>query len=941
MWKKGLTKYVTKVNSSNFRVQATRFNIPSGDILLVNCYFPCDARNDKADDSELIQLLGDIRSIVLSSNCQKVILAGDLNAHFERQTAFTMMVAASLDDLHLITLWQNVDNNPNHLINTVDYTYLKAVNGIISTSTLDHFCLSPNLYNAVKEAGVLHDADNLSNHSPIYLKINLGDVNFQHYEPVSERMVNWSNATEDAKLNYKNTLSDYLTRTPIPDCANCDDFHCNIHYDLIEDYTIEILQAVEMSSMECLPFVGGKKCKKNKGSVPGWSEHVKPYAEENRFWSYQWKAFGKPTSGLVYENMRYSRKQYTYAVRRLKNCNNIIQNDRFLGSLVQGGCDIFKEIKRYRGKPNSISSRIDDEVGPKDISNHFANIYKTLYNRVDNGTKLECISNKVMSGIDDTCTKQLDRINEALVQQALLKLKSNKRDALFNTVSDCYINGPPELIQHLTVLIKMFLVHGFVPPSILVCTLMPLVKDKFGDTTASNNYRAIAGGCLILKLLDLVVLILEGEKLSFSEMQFAYQSNVSTTVCSWAVQSVIEHFNRNGTAVYAAAMDMSKAFDMVEWSTLFEALLKRKVHSIYLRLLLFIYQNQSCQVKWGGELSSCFSVSNGVRQGAISSAILFSVYIDDLIHILKESKIGCYIDGLFMGVFIFADDIILLSASRLGLQSMVNTCAKFASERNLTFGTNPIPEKSKTKCIVFSRKQNDLKNLPNITLCGFELPWVNKIDYLGCILESDYSMKTDVSVKRGKFIGKINSILQEFHFAKEEVLLKLLNIYTTSFYGSIMWDPLSSECDRIYRGWNVAIRNILNLDRQTHRYFVEPLSKCLHPKIMLISRMVGFYQTQLLSPKFCVRYLVKLAENDFRTSIGRTLHYAAVRCGTQFDKLTPSLVKRKLQYMETPADEKWRVEFAHELLMVRKRELELTGFLQEEIEEILKNVCIT
>ena len=109
-----------------------------------------------------------------------------------------------------------------------------------------------------------------------------------------------------------------------------------------------------------------------------------------------------------------------------------------------------------------------------------------------------------------------------------------------------------------------------------------------------------------------------------------------------------------------------------------------------------------------------------MHQDAISSAILFSVYIDDLVNIIKELKIGCYIDGLFMGVFIFADDIILLlSASRLGLQSMVNRCAKFASERNLTFGTNPIPEKSKTKCIVFTRKQNDLKNLPNITLNGY------------------------------------------------------------------------------------------------------------------------------------------------------------------------------------------------------------------------------
>ena len=94
---------------------------------------------------------------------------------------------------------------------------------------------------------------------------------------------------------------------------------------------------------------------------------------------------------------------------------------------------------------------------------------------------------------------------------------------------------------------------------------MPLVKDKFGDITNSDNYRAIASGCLLLKLLDLVVLLLEGDKLSFSELQFAYQSNVSTTACTWAVTSVVEHFNMRGTAVYCAAMDMSKAFDMVEW----------------------------------------------------------------------------------------------------------------------------------------------------------------------------------------------------------------------------------------------------------------------------------------------------------------------------------------------------------------------------------------
>ena len=86
-------------------------------------------------------------------------------------------------------------------------------------------------------------------------------------------------------------------------------------------------------------------------------------------------------------------------------------------------------------------------------------------------------------------------------------------------------------------------------------------------------------------------------------------------------------------------MDMSKAFDMVEWVSLFDRLIEKKVNFIILRLMLYIYENQSCSVKWSGETSSQFNVSNGVRQGAISSAILFAIYIDELLDILKASRL--------------------------------------------------------------------------------------------------------------------------------------------------------------------------------------------------------------------------------------------------------------------------------------------------------------
>jgi hypothetical protein len=96
-------------------------------------------------------------------------------------------------------------------------------------------------------------------------------------------------------------------------------------------------------------------------------------------------------------------------------------------------------------------------------------------------------------------------------------------------------------------------------------------------------------------------------------------------------------------------MDMSKAFDMVEWGELFNTLMERKLDPIFLRLILFIYSNQQCDVKWCGKFSKRFTVSNGVRQGGVSSGIFFAVYIDKLLVILRESQLGCHINGVFLG----------------------------------------------------------------------------------------------------------------------------------------------------------------------------------------------------------------------------------------------------------------------------------------------------
>ena len=44
--------------------------------------------------------------------------------------------------------------------------------------------------------------------------------------------------------------------------------------------------------------------------------------------------------------------------------------------------------------------------------------------------------------------------------------------------------------------------HGYVPPSLTKVILVPIVKNKTGDTTSKNNYRPIALACISSKVFE-------------------------------------------------------------------------------------------------------------------------------------------------------------------------------------------------------------------------------------------------------------------------------------------------------------------------------------------------------------------------------------------------------------------------------------------------------
>ena len=76
---------------------------------------------------------------------------------------------------------------------------------------------------------------------------------------------------------------------------------------------------------------------------------------------------------------------------------------------------------------------------------------------------------------------------------------------MYDISSYFFKNSPDLLYDHLAIIIQSFLVHGHVSETVLISTIIPLVKDKLSDMTTSKNYRSIALSSLIMKILDWVI----------------------------------------------------------------------------------------------------------------------------------------------------------------------------------------------------------------------------------------------------------------------------------------------------------------------------------------------------------------------------------------------------------------------------------------------------
>jgi len=64
---------------------------------------------------------------------------------------------------------------------------------------------------------------------------------------------------------------------------------------------------------------------------------------------------------------------------------------------------------------------------------------------------------------------------------------------------------------------------------------------------------------------------------------------------------------------------------------------------------------------------------------------VFNTYIDGLLFSLQSSDLGCHIGSEYIGCMAYADDVIIISASIIQLQAMLDICVRFRDEMDTKF----------------------------------------------------------------------------------------------------------------------------------------------------------------------------------------------------------------------------------------------------------------
>ena len=292
------------------------------------------------------------------------------------------------------------------------------------------------------------------------------------------------------------------------------------------------------------------------------------------------------------------------------------------------------------------------------------------------------------------------------LSKAIDNLACGKAPGLDSIPAEVLKHGKPSILQPLYELLCHCWEKGHIPQDITDASIVTLYKNK-GDRSDCNNYRGISLLSIIGKVFARVALgrLQSLASRVYPESQCGFRARRSTVDMIFSLLQLQEKCREQQQPLFLAFVDLTKAFDLVSRSGLFQILQKIGCPPKLIALITAFHKDMQSTVCFDGATSDAFPVSSGVKQGCDLAPTLFGIFFSMLLHYaFADCSEGVYIrtrsDGKLFNIarlrtktktlkvlireLLFADDAALASHSEAGLQRLVDklshACKEFGNE---------------------------------------------------------------------------------------------------------------------------------------------------------------------------------------------------------------------------------------------------------------------
>ena len=468
------------------------------------------------------------------------------------------------------------------------------------------------------------------------------------------------------------------------------------------------------------------------------------------------------------------------------------------------------------------------------------------------------------------------RIQGWEVQRAADRLKTGKSHYFDNICNEMIKYGMPATGGLITKVFQVLYETACYPESWAQSYIVPIHKK--GALTEPGNYRGIAISSCLGKLFHGVLnkrleTFMEEAALN-SAYQNGFQRDRRTSDNVFVLTTLLEVSSQKGQPVYAAFLDLKKAYDSVDRSILLQMLKAVGAGEGFIQTLEAMYARVQYCVRTGGKHGHFFASGRGLKQGDPMSCLLFNFYITFLPLFLNRQLPGqAQLNGLPLDCILFADDVVVLSTTREGLERRLELAYQFYTAQRLEIN------EAKSNVVIFQQRAKGKKLRtpePPIHMGPLRLQVVDQMVYLGMQFNAQRTLTQLNEVMNGKALRATFKLQGASHNnLPAQLATKLFQqlIQPILMYGAEVWAPLLHPRAIRTNGLETALTGAqtLKADHIQIGYYRRLLGLNNNAAIMGIRGELGAYPMYIPAIQAAWKYHARV-----RAGIGSPLIAAAL-----------------------------------------------------------------